>query len=105
MRRLSDLHRPARDLGVRLYELVRLVPRAAVVALVASRLLVTAHWARPLDVTVGQEASLRRAVHLFALGLRDIAALFELAVEELGVLRVQGCRGAREVIEGDVEAF
>src|SRR3712207_4006877 len=90
----SHLPRPAGDLGVRLYELVGLVPASAVVALVAPGLLVAAHRAGPLDVAVGQKASLGRAVHLLALGLGDVAALLELAVEELGVLRVQLRRGA-----------
>ena len=75
VRRLPDLGRPAGDLGVRLYELVGLVPRAAVVALVAPRLLVAAHGAGPLDVAVRQEAALGRAVHLLALGLGDVPAL------------------------------
>src|SRR5215210_7702658 len=89
VRRLPDLDRPARDLGVGFDQLVGLVPRAAVVALVAPRLLVAAHGAGPLDVTVGQKAALRRAVHLLGLLLRDVAALFKLAVEELGVLRMK----------------
>src|SRR5215212_5879883 len=105
MRRLPYLCRSAGDLGVRLDKLVSLVPRAAVVALVAPRLLVAAHRASPLDVTVGQEAALRRTVHLLGLGLRDVAALFQLAVEELGVLRVKQRRGTREVVEGDAETL
>jgi hypothetical protein len=105
VRGLPHLHRPAGDLGVRLYELVGLVPAAAVVALVAPGLLVAADRAGPLDVTVGQEAALRRAVHLLGLRLGDVAALLELAVEELGIPRVKRGRGAREVIEGDAETL
>src|SRR4029453_3647270 len=61
VRGLADLRRTARHLGVRLDELVGLVPRAAVVALVAPGLLVAAHRARALDVGGGQEAArLRR---------------------------------------------
>src|ERR671927_1793737 len=105
MRRLPYLCRSAGDLGVRLDKLVSLVPRAAVVALVASRLLVAAHGASPLDVAIRQETALRRAVHLLGLGLRDVAALLEFAVEELGILCVKRGRGAREVIEGDAEAL
>src|SRR5918997_6820100 len=104
MLRLAHLHGAAGDLGVRVYELVGFVPAAAVVALVAPGLPVPAHGARPLDVAVRQEATLVRAVHLLALVLRDVAALFELLVEELGVLRVQRRRGAREVVEANAEA-
>src|SRR5918994_12368 len=74
VRSLPDLDRSARYLGVRLDELVRFVPRAAVVTLVAPRLFVAAHGAGPLYVTVGQKTALRRAVHLLGLGLRDVAA-------------------------------
>src|SRR5215217_7344684 len=105
VRRLPDLHRPARDLGVGFYQLVRLVPRAAIVALVSPRLLVAAHRTGPLHIAVGQEAALRRTVHLLGLRLRDVAALLELAVEELGVLRVKRRRSARKVIEGDAETL
>ena len=69
------LYGAAGDLGMRLYELVGLVPASAVVALVAPGLLVAAHGTRPLDVAVRQKASLGRAVHLLALGFRDVAAL------------------------------
>jgi hypothetical protein len=105
VRGLADLRRPARYLGVRIDELVGLVPRAAVIALVTPGLLVAAHRARPLDVAVGQEPILRRTVHLLGLRLRDVAALLELAVEELSIARVQLGRGVREVVEGDPEPF
>jgi hypothetical protein len=90
---------------VGLYKLEGLVPRAAVVALVAAGLLVAAHRARPLDVAVRQKTALRRAVHLLRLRLRDVPAPLEFLVEELGVPGVQPGRGAREVVEADAEAL
>ncbi len=103
VRRLLQDRRLSAEVAAGILQVRRIEKLAAVVALVAARVLRPAVRAGAVDVAVGQEARVILAVELLPGFFRDEAVRVEPVEDRLGDLRVRRRRRAAEPVEGDPE--
>ena len=100
---VPHFRRRARDPAAGVEELIGVERAAAVVALVASRIFVTAVRAGALDVPIGQEALGLRVVELLRDAFVDVAVLQQPQKDVVDNRRVILGARARKEVEGDAE--